>query len=526
MMKFPWSKAKKKTDEVISFSETSDGITVRRSRVLDIVDELLGSLKNPMEFFSDFQMANMDEVLRQLGYGVDKYFSLLYDGHLSSIVQQRKDATLSREWKIDRDEEETAETKFIKEIFTNHLKMKKIISEGLDAALVGYKPMEIMYYPTNTFKVDGEEWHSDGGFLLPFAIVGREPQLFGFSQNNHLIYNGDPTESEVYVNKMKVILFQKDASAANPYGRGVLSRCWWPRFFKKEAIKDWPRQIKERAVDPMVVQLRQDVSPNTVSQKELDDAHETTKNLFLAKYGVLDKKFEISRVDSGSKTGTADNKVLINVMNAEMSKAVLSQTLTTEQGSTGSYSMSKTHMEVREEVINSDCEMIEEPINEFIKNIIDINFPNPQHYPKFKFYKKADKETNFKNAIELIKTGTVRPTERFLEKNGQDKGVLVIVEPQQNPSVQEENFSEFREPSHADYLEDVKKKGLIKLGNAAMKMFEPLVGQLEKVKSEKEYNELVEKSIGQLDNSDLIEVLEQVGDVAEGTGYMENSEDK
>jgi len=72
---------------------------------------------------------------------------------------------------------------------------------------------------------------------------------------------------------------------------------------------------------------------------------------------------------------------LIKLCNAEISKAILSQTLTTELDS-GSYAVSQTHYSIRREVIRSDVHLAERAINQLINIICQIN--SIEHKPKFK----------------------------------------------------------------------------------------------------------------------------------------------
>ena len=75
-----------------------------------------------------------------------------------------------------------------------------------------------------------------------------------------------------------------------------------------------------------------------------------------------------------NKSGSVElYRELINVSNAEISKAILSGTLTTEIG-IGSYAAAKTHQEVRKDVIISDIELVITSVNKIIKMICELNY--------------------------------------------------------------------------------------------------------------------------------------------------------
>ncbi|MFN8995354.1 MAG: DUF935 family protein, partial [Pseudomonadota bacterium] len=87
--------------------------------------------------------------------------------------------------------------------------------------------------------------------------------------------------------------------------------------------------------------------------------------------GTLIKMLEVS------KSGTADlHKELVQTMNAEISKIVLGETLTTEMGQNGARAASETHNDVRTELADADADMLSEELNEsLLRWIVDLNLP-------------------------------------------------------------------------------------------------------------------------------------------------------
>lgn len=73
---------------------------------------------------------------------------------------------------------------------------------------------------------------------------------------------------------------------------------------------------------------------------------------------------------------------LIRFANSEISKAIISQTLTTELEG-GSYAASQTHFQIRKEIILSDARLVQTAVNTLIRYFGELNFPN-QGLPKFR----------------------------------------------------------------------------------------------------------------------------------------------
>ena len=70
--------------------------------------------------------------------------------------------------------------------------------------------------------------------------------------------------------------------------------------------------------------------------------------------GIISKSTEIEFIEAIKADGDVF-KNMAQFCNTEMSKAVLGQTLSSDIGDAGSYAASKTHAEVRQDILESDC---------------------------------------------------------------------------------------------------------------------------------------------------------------------------
>jgi phage gp29-like protein len=128
--------------------------------------------------------------------------------------------------------------------------------------------------------------------------------------------------------------------------------------------------------------------------------------------------------------------------NAEISKAILSQTLTTEQGTSGSYAMSQTHLQVRKDVVDADKKLIENSLNKLIDLIIDFNFGKVVNKPKFVLY--APNEIDLQLAdrdFKLLTTNQIKFTNEYWKRNyGFKDDEFEVINPQ--PTFEEANSSD------------------------------------------------------------------------------------
>jgi phage gp29-like protein len=316
-------------------------------------------------------LPNPDKILRDQNKTIDEYSGFKYDAHVYSCIQSRKSAVLALEWQINKGGEETEISRFINDIFSR-LDLRRIESEMLDAPFYGYKPLEIY-------------WMVEDGYIVPRDVVGKPPHWFAFDSFNLLRFCSMAAPNGSLVPPRKFLLLTNEATYDNPYGEAVLAKCFYPVIFKKGGMKLWATFTEKYGMPYLHGKL---LTGSTA--KDFDNM--LVKLMGLRQDGVLvteeDASVEIK--ESARNAPQEIYKQLLHFCNAEISKAILSQTLTTEQGETGSYAMSQTHLQVRSDVVDNDKRMVEAAFNRLIEWIVDMNFANPVEYPKFEMYEMED----------------------------------------------------------------------------------------------------------------------------------------
>ena len=454
-------------------------------------------------------VSNPDNILLSKGKNIkEAYYPLLYDAHVASCIQSRKSGVLCLEWDIDRSDKATPETEFIRSVFdgNNELKitgldMPGIIEEMLDAVAYGYKPMEIY-------------WRFIGDYLIPTAVVGKPPHWFGFDDFGMLKFMGDYGSGLAKpMLKSKFLVLKHNATSENPYGRGVLSQCYWPVVFKKGGFQFWT-QYAERYGQPFLIGKYH-------REAKKEDIDELVTQINLLRNGgraAIDDDVDITALTAGSPQQADIYKNLIHFLNAEISKAILSQTLTTEQGDTGSYSMSQTHLEVRQDVVDSDKRLIESHFNQLIKYIIDYNFENPSHYPKFELYRVDDLNTILERDIKILTTGQVKFTDQRWRKY-LEEGDYEIIDPSQQPPkamfqmMTKGNSFEFAEK---DLIRELAEK---EFNIAAEKMLSPIIESIQSGKSYEDIEKKLKEYFPKLDTEQIQGVIENLNFVSAVEGF-------
>lgn len=343
-----------------------------RKRLLGIAANLY---KTNLTQFNDFYVTlpNPDLILRKLGANPVIYKELLTDPHVFSCVQSRISGVSSMLWKLNYNQftiENSQEYIAFMDAIFEKLNIDTLIKQMMDAVLYGYSVFEII-------------WKIDNGKIIPTKIIQRPNEYFQFNQAGQCLWIKNTTDP-IPVKEDKFLVVQHDPTPDNPYGLAILSLCYWSVFFKKQTIKLWSKATDKNSDNFIYIHVNE-----TANQAETDALVNYTldqyynKNIAVA-VGPDTQINTLNNISANPELFTS----FINFHNNEISKAVLSQTGTTENTSNvGSYAMSKTHFAIREDVIQSDCKMIMPMFDRLIYYITLYNFPEElSRRPYFELY--------------------------------------------------------------------------------------------------------------------------------------------
>ena len=307
----------------------TDELLIKKANSKYSLTEEIATRKRALNFYS---LANIlpdpDIVLRKQGKDIRIYKELLCDPHVFACTQSRKSGVLSLNWEINRGLDKDKNAKAVEELLKK-LDIQKLISDILDATQFGFQPLEIIWKKTKS------------GHVLPEKIVAKPQEWFCFDDDNNLKFR---TKSDYYgeiVPDKKFLLAQNNPSYNNPYGERTLSRVFWAVTFKKGGLKFWVVFTEKYGMPHLIGK-----HPRGASKEETNTLADMLEDMVQDAIAVIpdDSSVEIQEANKSSSAEIYEK--LIDKMNAEISKAILGQTLTTEVGSTGSYAASNTHMAV------------------------------------------------------------------------------------------------------------------------------------------------------------------------------------
>jgi hypothetical protein len=240
----------------------------------------------------------------------------------------------------------------------------------LDAPFFGMAPIEVLWRK--------KDWQ-------PEWLKGKPPEWFVFSPENALRFLSKENQIEGEpVGDRKFLLPRHHATYQNPYGERVLSRCFWPVTFKRAGFKFWAIFVEKYGMPWVVGKV-----PRGTPEDERANVLAALEAMVQDAVAVMndDESVEFPAAPDKGATGALYEQ-LISMCNREISKALLGQTLSTELEGGGSYAAAKSHLEVRQDLIDQDKRMVADAFNTLFRWMGELN--GWAESPTFGFYEEED----------------------------------------------------------------------------------------------------------------------------------------
>lgn len=325
------------------------------------------------------------------------------DGHLQSVLATREMALLGLKWELvfpgqdPKSKKGRRQRRFVETTLRSCRGFRRMIAHQTSAIFYGFAVSEIM-------------WTTIGGKIVPARIECHAPRRFAFRrEDGRLVWRDQSMTDGVDVqaeHPNKFIVSQPRINGDVSAREGLLRVLMWPALFRNWTLSDWLK-LAELAWKPWRIGV---FKKNGGSSKEDIDALKTIVAGMSASGAAVHPDTVDVKLMMPSGTASSSNKSdhsgLFATMGAEMSKAVLGQTLTTEQGKVGSRALGTVHNDVRKDILESDAEWLSEVLTEqFIAPLVRLNFGPNAPVPRLQFIttEAADVGTYAKAIVELSK---------------------------------------------------------------------------------------------------------------------------
>lgn len=282
------------------------------------------------------QAINVDNPRRTLLY--DVYADAMLDLHLSGCIGQRKGMTMKKSFALcDRAGKQNDDTTEI----LNTQWFKDFISYTLDSKYYGYSLIEL----GNIVEKSGKPAYDKVTLINRKHVV---PEFGVFLQNQTDDFRqGIPyTEGE---------LAQWCIGTGNTHDLGLLLKCAPQALSKKNMMAFWDK-FGELFGMPMRI-----AKTNSTDPAELSRINEMLIKMGAFSYGLFPDgtDIDLKATSQGDAYNVYDRR--IERANYELSKCILNQTMTIDNG--GSYSQSEVHLEVFKNICDADADFVRDTVN-------------------------------------------------------------------------------------------------------------------------------------------------------------------
>lgn len=337
---------------------------------------------------------NPDPTLARLGYSqtIPVYEMLAEDAHIAGIIQRMYAGLIRFEAhvqpgglrKVDKLAAALCE-KILDRPPSPNFGWNELFFKMYEAVLYGFDLKEIV-------------WDYSGKYLMPVELVDVPRRRVLFSpyglplirtRGNFL---GEPLHRNNY------LLTRHRHTVDNPYGFAALSSCYWLVNFKRMVMEYYVKFI-ERHGSPWAIGKY----PPGTNAEGIDTILNQLSNMLDSACAAVPDNVAVEFMEAKSSGEKMIHSGFIDVVNSELSKAILSSTLGVEITDQGSRAAATTHLEAENVVTEAHRKLVSSTMNRLFRLVTDFNFGEKVRSPYFEFYEESEANKTTAETLDIIR---------------------------------------------------------------------------------------------------------------------------
>lgn len=274
-----------------------------------------------------------------LDWGV--YDRILLDDQVKSCLEQRRSAVVSREWSSMPGDD------------TDPRSVAAADALGANLERIGWDRVtdRMLYAPFHGIAVAECLWEPRDGLIQFADIRVRHARRFRFDKERRLrlLTTTDMARGELLPDRKFWVVTAGASDDDQPYGRGLAEWLYWPTLFKRNGVRFWNLFLDKFSLPPT-----KGTYPRGATQAEINKLLGAMMALANDSGVAVPEGMVIEFMQVA--TAGIDFEKMPAYMDAAIAKIILSQTMTTDNGS--SRSQSETHAGVKQELITADADLL------------------------------------------------------------------------------------------------------------------------------------------------------------------------
>ena len=337
----------------------------RKGPVLEEVAAALSKMASNMYRLASY---SPDDLLSQKGLAI--YDEMQHDSQIRSCLNTKKFAVLSKGWDIQPASDDPGDlevARFVQFCLEDMRgSVQDVLFKVLDALAKGYSICEINYKV-----IEGGQY---AGMIGMDSIKSKDPAVFGFDMDEFLnvrglVMNAPGMKADLPVDKFIIYTYMPGYEL--PHGQSDL-RAAYKHWWSKEIIqKFWNMYLEKFGMPTAKGAYRRGMPKDQQDEllRVLDKIQQETAIVV-----PEDVQIELLEAQRGGEAGYRD---AIEFHNKQIAKAILGQTLTSDEGTrVGSMALGQVHLDVLGFYLEKLKRDLEETVigEQLIRRLVDFNF--------------------------------------------------------------------------------------------------------------------------------------------------------
>jgi len=289
-----------------------------------------------------------------------------------------------------------------------------LIEDMLDALGKGFSVIEI-------------DWTRSASLWKPAEFLWRDPRFFQFDRDTgrklRLRDEADPADG-IALEPFKFITHFAKLKSGMPFRAGLARLVAFGWMCKSYTLKDWMAFIETYGLPLRIGRYDGQATP-----QDVQTLFRAVANIGTDAAAVIPDSMKIEFIDGPSTTSDKIFENLARYIDEQTSKAVLGQTMTSDNGS--SQAQANVHNEVRHDIASADATAVAKRLSrDLVKPFVDLNFGVQDAYPKIliEIAEPEDTKAIIEGAVSLMSQGV-----RF--KSSELRGKLKFTDPVEGDEV-------------------------------------------------------------------------------------------
>ncbi|SFQ14254.1 Mu-like prophage protein gp29 [Roseivivax halotolerans] len=319
------------------------------------------------------------------------------DPHYFSVLGTRKRAVSGVAPRVEPAGEDAASRRIaeaVNERIAEHEEFPDLVEDLLDALGKGFSLVEIDWHRSGREWWPGSFRHVDPRFVIFDRETGREMRL---------IDDEDPANG-IPLTPLGFIQHRAKLKSGLTFRGGMARVAAFSWMCKAYTLKDWTAFVETYGLP-----LRLGRYDAGATKKDQEMLLRAVANIGTDAAAILPKSMEIDFTETKATGGDKVFENLARYVDEQISKAVLGQTMTSDNGS--SQAQAKVHNEVRHDIAQADARGVTGSINrDLVRPFVDLNFGRPAdgQYPRLVIQIEEAEDTDkvMQNVHRMARLGT------------------------------------------------------------------------------------------------------------------------